>query len=138
MDTEPNLENRIHSDPGLDAANLLFSDRLRQQTARVRLLNQQLMEREKIEQTHVDEIDRAMMKCDGYLASLNDTQFPFANPEVENKRQLLARMLLDMQGQRRQEIIHSWADKARVHADFLEAMADYDSGVRKHRLLSDC
>ncbi len=136
-DSEPSLEYRIQDDPGLEAANLLFSDRLRQQTNRVRLLNQQLMERQKIGQVHVDEIDKAMLKCDGYLASLNQIQFPFANPEVEHKRQLLARMLLDMEGQRRQEIVHSWADQASLQVDFLEAMADHDSSVRKYRLLSE-
>jgi len=136
-DLEPNLEYRLETDPGLEAANLLFSDRLRQQTVRVRLLHQQLMEREEIGQTHVEEIDKAMMKCDGYLESLNEIQFPMGSPEVEHERQQLARMVLDMQGQRRQEVVHSWADQARLQVDFLEAMADRDASVRKYRLLSD-
>ncbi|MBT5141083.1 MAG: hypothetical protein HN559_17555 [Gemmatimonadetes bacterium] len=129
------LEDQLQ-DPGFEAASLLFEDRLRQHGNRVQLLNTQLAERDQIGQEHIDEINKAAMKCSGYLESLNDRQFPFAEPAVESKRQMLARMLLELEGQKRQEVSKCWADKAKLQTETLEATVDYEGSVRKHRQLT--
>jgi hypothetical protein len=128
------LEYKLQ-DPELDAANELFSDRLRQHADRVRLVNEQLAERDRIGEAHMEEIDKAAMKCGGYLESLNMHPAPFFNQAIESKRQLLARMLLDLEGQKRQEAERCWADKARLQVEALEATVDYESSVRKYRQL---
>ena len=67
------LEDQLQ-DPGFEAASLLFEDRLRQHGNRVQLLNTQLAERDQIGHEHIDEINKAAMKCSGYLELTNLVQ----------------------------------------------------------------
>ena len=132
--TASELEYQLQ-DPGLEAANLLCGDRLRQHGERVTLLNAQLAERESLEKGRIEEIDRAAMKCSGYLEALSAVSHDFRDAATENKQRHLTGILLDLEQQKRSEIERCWADKARLQTEALEANQDYETSARKYRQL---
>jgi hypothetical protein len=129
----PMHDTYYHND--LTAASELLESRLTQHGQRRDDLADLLQTRESQAEETLYRLDEEIMRCNGYLMTLNEVIKPFSNQTVEKKRQGLALIRMNLEGQRRQEIQKAWTDRARTRQELTEAQINFENAQHRRRLL---
>ena len=82
--THSRLEDHLIQPSGLAVAQQLLGDRMYLEQSRIDQLNDQLQQRQQLLTDHLDQIDKALMQCNGYLMTLNQVMHPWANPALKS------------------------------------------------------
>lgn len=130
------IDYQIRTDGPRDITDLITKDKLGFLSASAKLLTKQIENRSQIKEDILTGIDYRINQCNSYLTTLESIWPEFLNPMVEAKRSNLSNMVTRMEMEKNSETAHCWSDQIRLQSELLKTLGDYQSVIRRSKLIT--
>jgi len=117
-----------------DLTDLFVEDKLKLATANLKLLRHQITSRTKIRDDNISGLDYIIIQCDSYMLMLDNSPF-LGSPDAEKKRSALGSTVTKLESEKNSEMVKWWGDLVRVYSSLMDAMAEYQTLIRRKQVL---
>ena len=130
------IDYQIRTEYSGDITDLITKDKLGFLGASAKLLTKQIETRSTIRDDILNSLDYKINQCSSYLTTLESIWSEFINPMVEAKRSNLSNMSTRLEMEKNSETARCWSDQVRLQSELLKTLGDYQSVIRRSKLLT--